>query len=100
LFKKGLEIFEVQETNFNFEKLNEDANLNIFQAVLSTSGKKLSKMSSQIPPSLKSETNCLIVPFEEKVYLIKPIDFEFDLQDVDSCIESEAITVDLSNSMN
>lgn len=102
MFKKWLEKFEVEEVDFSFEKLNDNNTLNRYQAIISTSGEKLEQICSEIPSSLKQENQCLIVPFEEKVYLIKPLDNELDLKDVESCLEGEDehITVEISNSMN
>ena len=79
MFKKGFEKFEVVDADFSFEKLNDDNSLNKYQAVLSTAGKKLEQICSDIPNSLKKENRCLIVPFDEKVYLIKPLDIETNL---------------------
>lgn len=86
MFKKGLKKFEVVETDFSIDKVSEDGSLNWYQAVLSTAGEKLNKICSKIPESLKSKNNCLIVPFEQKIHLIKPKEVEIDLQDVETCL--------------
>lgn len=102
MLKNGLEKFEVVEVEFSIEKLSDDISLNKYQAILSTAGKKLEQICSDIPNSLKQENRCLIVPFDEKVYLIQPLDNETNLEDVESCLEGEEelISIEISNSMN